>query len=97
MKTLMFLGLLGLAASATAASIVTGEATVQWKRGVQDKVLVGETMWSCQGTTCRGQLVENVPTLQRACRQLARQAGAVQTFRTPAQTLAEPELARCNR
>ena len=97
MMTLMFFGLIGLATSATAAPVVTGEATVQWKRGAQDSIIVDETMWSCQGTTCRGQLAENMPTLQRACRQVARQAGAVQSFRTPAQSFGEPELVRCNR
>jgi predicted dinucleotide-binding enzyme len=86
-----------VAVPAIAAPTVTGEAVVQWKHGAQDKIIVDETVWRCQGTTCSGQLAENGHSVARACRQVARFAGLVQSFRTPAQTLDEQELSRCNR
>ena len=86
-----------LAAHAAAAPMVTGEAVVQWKHRAQDKIIVDETIWRCQGTTCNGQLADNGHSVARACRQVARFAGLVQSFRTPAQSLGEQELSRCNR
>lgn len=79
-----------------AAPVVTGEAVIQWRHDAKDKVIVGQTIWNCYGTKCRGRLVDHGPTLQRACRQLARQ-GEVQSFRTPSRSFGEQELSRCNR
>ena len=98
MKTFgFFLFAASLAIPVAAAPMVTAEATVQWKHGAQDSIIVGETMWRCQGTTCSGQIVENGPSLARACRQVARNGGPVQSFKTPGQALGEQELSRCNR
>lgn len=97
-KTAFFLFAAAIFATpAAAAPMVTAEATVTWTHGAQDKIIVDETMWHCQGTTCTGQLAETGPSVARACRQVARNAGLVQSFRTPAQTLGEQELSRCNR
>jgi hypothetical protein len=98
MKTFaLFACAINLATTAAAAPLVTAEAVVQWQHQAQDRIIVDEAMWRCQGTTCSGQLVESGPSLARACRQVAHNAGPVQSFRTPAQTLSEQELSRCNR
>jgi hypothetical protein len=92
-----FLFAVSLGAPAIAGPMVTAEAVVEWKHQAQDRIIVDEAMWRCQGTTCSGQLVESGPSLARACRQVAHNAGLVQSFRTPAQMLSEQELSRCNR
>jgi hypothetical protein len=98
MKHSYYLGLaVFVAVPAAAAPLVTAQAVVEWQHGAQDNVIVGETMWRCQDTKCSGQVAENGPSLARACRQVARNGGLVQSFRTPAQSLGEEELSRCNR
>jgi hypothetical protein len=67
-----------------AAPIVTGEAEVEWHSRPHDKVIVGDTIWRCEGTLCRGQLVDSPATLIRSCLKLANQAERVVAFRTPA-------------
>jgi hypothetical protein len=86
-----------LATPALAAPTVSGEAVVRWAHGQENKIIVDETLWHCSGEVCRGQVTENGPMLQRACRKLAQGAGWVESFRTPAQTFSSENLARCNR
>jgi len=51
-------------------------------------------LWTCEGEECRA--VVNHGVSVRACRQLAREAGAIAAYGDSEVQLTEEELARCN-
>lgn len=97
MKYILAALFIGLSSTVSAAPIVTGEAEVEWSSRPHDKIIVGDKLWNCEATLCRGQLVDSAPLRLRTCFRLSSQAGRVVAFRTPAGNLAEEDLSRCNR
>lgn len=58
------------------------------------RVVAGNTLWSCQGTTCVARMTGVRPG--RLCRDLQRKAGTVVAFTVAGEKLDEEALARCN-
>lgn len=62
----------------------------------QTRVIAQNTLWTCQGDTCRARA--NHASSVRACRQLARELGGarVLAYGPEGEELTAEELARCN-
>jgi hypothetical protein len=80
-----------------AAPLPTAQAVVEWKHGAEETIIVDDTLWHCRESTCAGQLVESISSMARACFQVSRYAGFVQSFGTNGLALNEQQLLRCNR
>ena len=88
--------LLLAALPASGAGWSAGEAKVEWSGFPRDTIIVEETVWKCDGDTCRGRVFDTPLLRARACRSIARYAGGVTRFATASGELAPEELARCN-
>lgn len=58
------------------------------------RFIAGGVMWRCEGTRCLAPHSNSRPL--RVCSDLRREAGAVASFASGEQALAEDQLARCN-
>lgn len=60
-----------------------------------NRVIAQNTLWNCDGDTCRARPSHGVSV--RACRQFARESGArVVAYGSEARSLSADEIARCN-
>lgn len=86
-------GALVAPAPAIAASPAAISATLA--EPVKDaRVVAGNTLWSCQGTTCVARQTGVRPG--RLCRDLQRKAGTIVAFTVAGEQLTAEALARCN-
>lgn len=91
------LAMLGAAAGAVpAADWVTAEAEVEWRHEPRENLVVGDTLWRCDGKICRGRLVDTPLLAHRACREIARFTDRVTRFSTAGAAFDAEQLARCN-
>jgi len=99
MPRLMILALgLGMAAAqgAAASDWVGGNATFERPIRSDKPILGGESVWRCEGATCRGRTPSHFKSAQRYCRELARWGGPVTSFQAGAVTFDAEALRRCN-
>lgn len=89
-------GLLLVLASASGAGWSSAEVAVEWSHGRRDKIIVGDTIWRCDGDTCRGRVVDTPLLKLRSCRAIARFAGRVTRYASASGELSADDLARCN-
>lgn len=91
--TTLSFGALVTPAPSVAASPAAVRATVT--EPVKDsRVVAGNTVWSCQGTTCVARQTGVRPG--RLCRDLQRKAGTIVAFTVAGEQLDAEALARCN-
>lgn len=93
---MMTIFLLLTALPASGAGWSAAEAKVEWSGFARETIIVEETVWKCDGDTCRGRVFDTPLLRKRACRSIARYTGSVTRFATASGELAPEELARCN-
>ena len=85
------------AAPATAfAESATGVATIG-DGAVARQIVIDGKLWRCADGRCQGPADRRRIAAERACKDLARQAGAVEAFAIGDLTLDAEQLAACNR
>ena len=91
-----FLVALACIAPARAADKVYAYEVETVEAAMRAAVTAGGVRWTCSGTRCtasgRGGSVS-----VKGCSELARQVGAVASYRSEVKRLGEPDLAECNR
>ena len=88
--------MLYLALLAAGAGLSAAEVEVAWSHQARDRIVVEDSVWRCEGTTCRGRIGDTPLLKQRACRAIARYTGGVTRFATVTGELDADALARCN-
>lgn len=81
-----------LAGVAHAGEVVTAQLAAPLAN--PQKVVAASVVWNCEGAQCVGVMRER-PNV-RACRQLAREVGALAAFGAEGQKLDEQDIASCN-
>jgi len=96
MKLVASLFMLATPFAAMAAS-APGTATINHGTTLPEKVIVGQNIWSCADGSCRGGGDDRRVAVERACRDLAKRIGAVETITVGSTVLDEAQLAACNK
>lgn len=73
-----------------------GTATFEHPVRSDKAILGGESVWLCEGTTCRGRAPVDVRSAGRYCRELARWGGPVVSFEAGTIAFDADALRRCN-
>jgi hypothetical protein len=94
---LMALLAIGSAAGAAeAADWVAAEAEVEWRHEPRETIIVGDSVWRCDGAVCRGRVIDSPLLAHRACRAIARFTNGVTRFSTATAAFGVAQLERCN-
>ena len=86
-----------VAAVASVTGISDAEVEVAWTHQARERIIVEDSVWRCEGTSCHGRIADTPLLKQRACRAIARYAGRVTRFTSASGSLDADALARCNR
>lgn len=97
-KLLAAAAALALACAAGAASAQTdfAQATLAQPVAKPVQVIAGGAVWACEGSACTAPSTSDRTLSVRSCKELAKQAGAVTTYRVERHALSADEVAKCN-
>ena len=94
---MMALGVASVSAQGLGASPwVNGSVTFERPVRSSQAIVAGESVWRCEGATCRGRAPAHLKSAERYCRELARWAGRVGSFQAGATAFDAEALRRCN-
>ncbi|MBU2606400.1 MAG: hypothetical protein KKC43_10985 [Alphaproteobacteria bacterium] len=87
--------LISAAALALAAPALAGTYVFETAAPVADKRVIAESVvWTCEGTTCVGDLDRKKPSL-RICKKIAKEVGIVTALRNDESELTADEIEAC--
>lgn len=74
------------------------QGTVTFGQPVRSEkaILAGESVWRCEGSTCRGRAPNHARLAERYCRELGRWGGPVASFQAGKTVYDAEALRRCN-
>jgi hypothetical protein len=81
-----------LAAPAFAGNTFTFETA---QPVAEKRVSADGTVWSCDGSVCRGELDRKAPSVS-SCKKIAKKAGEVTSYSSKNGTLSPEQIAACN-
>jgi hypothetical protein len=85
-----------LASGAAVAQTVHYTATLAQPLTGSKKIVAGDNLWNCSGSTCTLVSEPRNPTSVRACHALKQQMGALSTYGLPDSSFDADKLAKCN-
>jgi len=93
----LLLPFLALAPASAIAAPATGVATLGSGTALPAQVVVDGKLWRCADGTCQGPADARRVAVERACKDIARKAGAIETLAVGDLTLDADQLAACNK
>ncbi len=85
---------LSFASSATAADRIVAE--LESPVAAQTKLIVGGSVWTCEGTRCSAAQQTSRATSLRACQSLAKEVGRLSSFGVERTRFEGEQLGKCN-
>lgn len=85
-----------LFATPALAGYVPSEAQFAGGTSAPARIVVNDAIWHCEGARCVGRNETRPVMINRACKTLAREIGALSVFAVGTKVLDAAELAACN-
>ncbi len=95
--TSLLLPLLAILPASAIAAPATGVATLSGSTVPPAQLVIDGKLWRCADGTCQGPADARRVAVERACKDIARKAGAIETLAVGDVTLNADQLAACNK